>query len=232
MPARKISSQSFDAILSELGDDPAIPDPHGIRKSNSPNRPDWEGMDRPQNRPKTQLGFQDQIPIPEGLKKLMPALAVGGILIASGIWLFVTLSPIESDGDIHPEAVLQDISALKKELATLREEILEFEDAIYETIDKLEVSIHSLKKNKAQTHPKGKPSPLPFEAEISRWRYLGVSQAGSTYRAFFHNSKSTLMVEMGGLLLGDWRLSNANKEAATITHPQGKSFIIKAAISE
>ena len=40
------------------------------------------------------------------------------------------------------------------------------------------------------------------------------------------------MVEMGGLLLGDWRLSNANKEAATITHPQGKSFILKAAISE
>ncbi|MEN9378947.1 MAG: hypothetical protein RJB15_625, partial [Pseudomonadota bacterium] len=89
-----------------------------------------------------------------------------------------------------------------------------------------------LKKNKVQTHPKGKPSPLPFEAEISRWRYLGVSQAGSTYRAFFHNSKSTLMVDMGGLLLGDWRLSNANKEAATITHPQGKSFILKAAISE
>ena len=113
MPARKISSQSFDAILSELGDDPAIPDPHGIRKSNSPNRPDWEGMDHPQNRPKTLLGFQDQIPIPEGLKKLIPALAVGGILIASGIWLFVTLSPIESDGDIHLEAVLQDISALK-----------------------------------------------------------------------------------------------------------------------
>jgi hypothetical protein len=178
MPARKISSQSFDAILSELGDDPAIPDPHGIRKSNSPNRPDWAGVDHPQNRPKTQLGFQDQILIPESLKKLIPALAVGGILIASGIGLFFNLSPIEPDGDIHPEVLLQDISALKKELATLREEILESEDAIYETIDELEVSIHSLKKNKVQTHPKGKPSPLPFEAEISRWRYLGSQPSG------------------------------------------------------
>lgn len=32
MPACHISSQSFDEILSDLGDDPAIPDPHGIRK--------------------------------------------------------------------------------------------------------------------------------------------------------------------------------------------------------
>ena len=35
MPSRHISPQSFDEILSELGDDPAIPDPHGIRKTTS-----------------------------------------------------------------------------------------------------------------------------------------------------------------------------------------------------
>ena len=40
MPSCHISSQSFDDILSELGDDPAIPDPHGIRKRSSPPRPD------------------------------------------------------------------------------------------------------------------------------------------------------------------------------------------------
>ncbi len=40
MPPRHISPQSFDDILSELGDDPAIPDPHGIRKLASPSRVD------------------------------------------------------------------------------------------------------------------------------------------------------------------------------------------------
>ena len=36
MPSRDISPRSFDEILSELGDDPAIPDPHGIRKTERP----------------------------------------------------------------------------------------------------------------------------------------------------------------------------------------------------
>ena len=36
MPTRHISPQSFDDILSDLGDDPAIPDPQGIRKTNAP----------------------------------------------------------------------------------------------------------------------------------------------------------------------------------------------------
>ena len=39
MPKRHISPQSFDDILSELGDDPAIPDPHGSRKSSAPKEP-------------------------------------------------------------------------------------------------------------------------------------------------------------------------------------------------
>ena len=41
MPKRHISPQSFDDILSELGDDPAIPDPHGIRKSSAPKEPTY-----------------------------------------------------------------------------------------------------------------------------------------------------------------------------------------------
>jgi len=39
LPKRHISPQSFDDILSELGNDPAIPDPHGIRKSSAPIKP-------------------------------------------------------------------------------------------------------------------------------------------------------------------------------------------------
>ncbi|WP_353432414.1 hypothetical protein [Polynucleobacter sp. MWH-UH23A] len=58
MPARKISPQSFDDILIELGDDPAIPDPHGIRKPNAPKHPAWAEIDPPQ-KPKIQLNFQD-----------------------------------------------------------------------------------------------------------------------------------------------------------------------------
>lgn len=238
MPARKISPQSFDDILSELGNDPAIPDPHGIRKPNSPKRPDWDAIGAtgtpgaPQCKPKIQLNFQDQIPQLESLKKIALFLGVGGLLIASGVALFFTFSPTQPEQNNHIEGALQNIAAVKKELVLLREEMLDSEDAIYEAIDLIEVSIHLLEKNRAQTTTKSKPPSIPFESELRRWRYLGVSQIAGSYRAFFHNGKTTLMVEMGGLLLGEWRLSNADKEAATATHPMSKSLILKAAISE
>ena len=235
MPARKISPQSFDDILSDLGDDPAIPDPHGIRKSNSPKRPDWDAMSSagiPQNKPKIQLNFQDQIPQLESLKKIGLSLGAGGLLIASGIALFFTLSSTQPEQNNHIEVVLQDVAALKKDLTLLREEILDSEDAIYEAIDLIEVSVHLLEKNRSHAISKSKSSSIPFEPELRLWRYLGVVQTGDAYRGFFHNGKTTLMVEMGGLLLGEWRLSNADKEAATATHPLGKSLILKVAVSE
>ena len=41
--------QSFDDILSELAEDPAMPDPHKIRKSSAPQRPPPEGQAKPQS---------------------------------------------------------------------------------------------------------------------------------------------------------------------------------------
>ena len=95
MPTRKISPQSFDDILSELGDDPAIPDPHGIRKPNSPKRPEWDGMSipsTPKNKPNIRPNFQDQIP-QVSLKKAGLLLGLGGLLIASGVALFFYFQP-------------------------------------------------------------------------------------------------------------------------------------------
>jgi hypothetical protein len=231
MPARKISPQSFDDILSELGDDPAIPDPHGIRKPNAPKHPAWAEIDPPQ-KPKIQLNFQDQIPQLESLKRVGLYVGAGGLLIASAVALFLSFNPISPTQDPSTEQSKQEISELKKELDLLREEMLDLENSLYESIDLIEVSVHSLEKIKTQSTPKAKTPTIPFESEVRRWRYLGLSQMGGSHRAFFHNGKTTLMVEIGGLLLGDWRLSNADKETVTINHPQGKSLTLKTANSE
>jgi len=49
MPSRHISPRSFDEILSELGDDPAIPDPHGIRKTERPKTEPEDSKKSPKN---------------------------------------------------------------------------------------------------------------------------------------------------------------------------------------
>jgi hypothetical protein len=55
---------------------------------------------------------------------------------------------------------------------------------------------------------------------------------GAVEQAFFHTGKTTLMVSKEGLTLGEWRLTQAEKGVAILTHPKGKSITLKSAKSE
>jgi hypothetical protein len=230
MPSRQISPQSFDDILSELGDDPAIPDPHGIRKPNRPKTPVFSAPNTPESQPKI-TGLNQILQLGD-LKKcgVFLGLAIGfiGVVIAG----FMVYEHLNSDQQTKQENLDSAISELKKELSILREEVLEIEDSLYESIELIEVSIHSIKENRPSIANKPRPQAIPFESELRRWRYLGVSQIGGSQRTFFHNGKVTVMFEKGSHLLGDWKLSNADKDAATLTHPQGKSLTFKPSKTE
>ena len=192
MPTRKISPQSFDDILSELGDDPAIPDPHGIRKPNSPKRPDWDAMSTQGNshdKPEVPTNFLAQFSRLGSLQKPGLFFGIGGLLITLGVTAFFTLNTIQPEQNNFAKEARKEITALKKDLALIHEEILDSEDSLYEAIDLIEVSIHSLEKNRPQNTAKLKLPSIPFESELRHWRYLGVSQVAGSYRAFFTMAK-------------------------------------------
>ena len=73
---------------------------------------------------------------------------------------------------------------------------------------------------------------VPHEAELRRWRYLGVTRMGADEQAFFYTGKSTVMAGKEGLVLGEWRLTQVGKEVATLTHSKGKSITLKSNKSE
>jgi hypothetical protein len=227
MPSRHISPQSFDDILSELGNDPAIADPHGIRKPNNPKNDAKSSLNHPQN----QVNIANLAPPPE-LKKyaLWGALGIAGatLVIAS----FHQYDKINSSQISDLQASEQRVTELKKELDLLRNEILDIEDELYKTIDEIEVSVHSLTKKGVSTTPKSKNQNTPFELELARWRYLGTSRLGVSERVFLHNGKTTLMFETGSLVLGDWRLTSINKDSVVLTHPIGKSVSLKPSKTE
>jgi hypothetical protein len=235
MPARHISHQSFDEILSELGEDPAIPDPHGIRKPSSPKPPPAKAPQKQEYLDKNAPHFE----IPSLIKGLVQwkklalviTLALTLICIAPTLF-FINQDATKATENASLQATKEHFTQTKKELALLREEMLQIEDDIYDELDKLEVSIYSLNENKAQISKKPKVKAIPFESELRQWRYLGISQMGALERVFFHNGKGTIMIEKGANLLGDWKLSNIEKDAVVITHPQGKSVVIKAPKSE
>ncbi|MEA9602873.1 hypothetical protein VC159_00175 [Polynucleobacter sp. JS-JIR-II-c23] len=230
MPARHISSQSFDEILSDLGDDPAIPDPHGIRKpppqQGTPPRAANQGRSNPFTDPLSPIRIQNSL---QGVA--LPIVLIG-ILLAAAIAFFAAYTSLNDQSQNALEASQQQISELKKEMLLMRDQVNQDQDDLYLAIDKIEVSIHLLKERKPETRSLNRPQAPTHESELRRWRYLGTSQMGNTQQAYFHTGKSHLAFEKGAQVLGEWRLSSIEKGLVTLTHPQGKSLVLKASKSE
>jgi hypothetical protein len=230
MPSRHISSQSFDEILSELGDDPAIPDPHGIRKTASPKRPPLEPPKLSKER--AQLEAFSNSNLLNQLQKWGGIFVFGACLIIISIALFMAYGSLKTSSEALVQESQKEISELKKELAILRTELQSEQDDLYEVIDSMEVSIHFLTKNIPTKPVLAKPQANPHEAELRRWRYLGASEMGGSRQAFFHTGKSNVIFQKGMLVLGDWRLTQLQKDLATLTDNQGKTLLIKPSKTE
>jgi hypothetical protein len=226
MPPRHISPQSFDDILSELGDDPAIPDPHGIRKSSSPPREDFAPQKKTPKPAFLAKSFE--------LNKLnfSPIWVLGAILLICGGGLFFYFDPNKSDSEGEISSLQNQLLALKEELELSQNEWISEKEDLYEAIDEIEVSIHSLEIKAPTLAPQIKPAAIPHEADLRRWRYLGLTRMGAAEQAFFHTGKSTRMVVKQELTLGEWRLTQAEKDLAILTHPKGKSITFKSTQSE
>lgn len=226
MPPRHISPQTFDDILRELGDDPAIPDPHGIRKTTAPPRVD--PSTQAQN-PKQTLSTKNWIP--QGLN-LTPALVFSATLLLCGGSLFFYFESNQSGSELEISGLQSQLLALKKEMEISQEGWVSEREDLYEAMDEIEVSIHTLETKPIIQITQSKPTAIPHEAELRRWRYLGITRMGAIEHAFFHTGKSTLMIAKEDLVLGEWRLTQAKKELATLTHPKGKSIAFKSIPAE
>lgn len=226
MPTRHISHQSFDDILSELGDDPAIPDPHGIRKPTTPKKV------LPQNSSQTK---------PEGfhLKWLDLSLTKTSLLlIQSAIFLclfgviFVRLATHKDEIALELQGLQEQFSSLNREFSTYQENLGQDLDVLNSAIDEIEVSIHSNNKKPVNSSKQGRPIASPHEADLRRWRYLGLIRTNGLDQAYFDTGKGTILVTKEGVLLGEWRLVHFQKEMATAVHPLGKSIHFKSLRTE
>lgn len=226
MPSRQISSQSFDEILSDLGDDPAIPDPHGIRKNLTPPNPHSSPPIKSKRGPLTQL--PDQLYAKNG----WIVIALGVLMAAFCLGLFFIYQSHQADSQASLEGLQNQITILKKELVAAQENWETDQDELYDVLDELEVSIHSKSISDPVTKTIKTAVHLPFEADLLRWRYLGVTRIGAIEQAFFYSGKGTVMFKKEDLILGEWRLSQAQKEAAILTHPKGKSITLKSSKTE
>ena len=223
MPSRHISSQSFDDILRDLGDDPAIPDPHRIRKNPTTPKPQ---LSAPKQEPLTDPFFSFDT------KSRWFFLALGGVIVTFSLGLFWAFESYKADSQASLIEINQQIGAVKKELASAIQNWEDDQDELYKILDELEVSIHSKLASTLSKKVLKAPATYPHETDLLRWRYLGITRIGMIEQAFFHAGKKTIMFKKEDLVLGEWRLSQVQKEAAILTHPKGKSITLKSSQSE
>jgi len=226
MPPRHISPQSFDDILSELGDDPAIPDPHGIRKPSAASRIPLEPQIKTKSPSFSVPNFQF------GGLKASPILIIGVLFSLTIAVVFLLLETHKASSELELNTLQGQISTLKNELNLARTDWLTEQADLYDALHEIEVSIHSFEIKPINPSPQSKQVLLPHEAELRRWRYLGLTRMGLIEQAFFHTGKSANMLPNAALELGHWHLSQALKEAAILTHSKGKLITLKSAKSE
>jgi hypothetical protein len=166
-----------------------------------------------------------------GLKNT-PILIAGTVLILTFAGVLFLLESNKASSEIELYALQSQISALKNELALAQSDWLSDQEDLYGALDEMEVSIHSIQEKPLVSAPQSKVITTPNEAELRRWRFLGLSRMGVVEQAFFHTGKNIIMVPKDGVALGEWRLTQAQKDAAILTHVNGKLITLKPAKSE
>ena len=157
---------------------------------------------------------------------------LGALLLICGGGLFFYFDRNKSDSEGEISRLQNQLLALKEDFELSQSEWVSERDDLYDAIDEIEVSIHSIEIKPPTQAPPSKPVVIPYEADLRRWRYLGTTRMGVAEQAFFHTGKSTRMVIKQDLTLGEWRLTQAEKELAILTHPKGKSITFKSTQSE
>jgi hypothetical protein len=248
VPKRSISPNSFDAILSELGDDPAIGHPmrstSSLPESPTMNRHSYEADANrlaeqfPQHKNRKDDPIQG-IPSP-GIKKLQ----FSTLLQAWPIWLAIVvcmvvatllnsywLFELRTSQSLQPSAADeagQSVDQVKALVLSLKDQIEDNHEMLLSELESLEsMVLQNANATRARNpHSSQAPKISPAEQSLKRWRYLGMSNSSSGISGLFHNGEGMQHIALNSPALEGWRLSSVTRELAMLTSNDGKSIAI------
>jgi hypothetical protein len=246
VPKRSITPDSFDAILSELGDDPVMAQP--IKRKGAPPL-ESHSMSRHSYETDASL-LSKQSPRPNLLgdeplgsnpghfagtlhrhvrqyeKPAWVATAICILAMASlNTYLLFELRAISVAHTAAPDSADHATRELKELILDLKADLLEDHDALIESLETL-----LLQRNR----PAHANSPAPGaitqmsagEQVLKRWRYLGMSESTTGIKGFFNTGEGMQTLSLNSVVASDWRLSSVTPEAASFTSSAGKTLAI------
>jgi hypothetical protein len=249
MPKRSISPNSFDAILSELGEDPAI---GYFTQRPSPSNPESRAMNRHSyeadaNRLSEQFPHHKSHqtdPIQAKSSPLLHKLQLSTLLQKKPVLLTLALCilgasltntyflfELHAFQRIEPAAVDETghgIRELKALVVTLTQELEGNQDELLSILESVEdIAMQNNKAMRARV-VQGSPASQysPAEQALKRWRYLGMSNSTSGPTGVFDTGGGMHHLALNSQAVEGWRLSSITRELASFTSSTGKTHSI------
>ena len=248
MPKRSISPNSFDAILSELGDDPAIGNPRrstsSLPESPTMNRHSYEAdANRLAEQFPSHKNRKDD-PIQGISSHEIKNLQFSTLLQAWPIWLAMVvcmvvatllnsywLFELRTSQSLQPstaDEAGQSVDQVKVLVLSLKDQIEDNHEMLLSELESLESMVlqnaNATRSRNAQSPQAPKISPA--EHTLKRWRYLGMSNSSSGISGLFHTGEGIQHIALNSRALEGWHLSSVTRELAMLTSNDGKSVAI------
>jgi hypothetical protein len=248
VPKRSISPNSFDAILSELGDDPAIGNPRRstppLPESPTMNRHSYEADAHRLSEQFPSHKNRKDDPIQgmssHGIKNfqfstllqawpiwLAMVVCMAAAKLLNSYWLF----DLRTSQSLQPSAANeagQNVDQVKALVLSLKDQLEDNHELLLSELESLEIMVlQNANATRARNaHSSQAPKISPAEQSLKRWRYLGMSNSSSGISGLFHTGEGMQHIALNSPTVEGWRLSSVTRELAMLTSSDGKSVAI------
>ena len=225
MAYRNITRDDFNQVLQSLGNDPAILTdeigPNHLRTANT--APWYTNLYRNwmESNPLKEKWSNQAAPTPILMIFIFLLALAGGLT-----YIAIQIQELDSR-----EMRTSDLATVQKQLGQIQDELHELDERLEEQFESIFIQLNEMQ-SKYQSlarsaHISAPSKPDPTEAELKKWRHLGVGQNKNGAYALLHDGQQALMLSKNQIAKGSWRLAEFNLAEAILVGPNEKRIVLR-----
>jgi len=225
MAYRNITRDDFNQVLQSLGNDPAILTdeigPNHLRTANT--APWYTNLYRNwmESNPLKEKWSNQAAPTPILMIFIFLLALAGGLT-----YIAIQIQELDSR-----EMRTSDLATVQKQLGQIQDELHELDERLEEQFESIFIQLNEMQ-SKYQSlarsaHISAPSKPDPTEAELKKWRHLGVGQNKNGAYALLHDGQQALMLSKNQIAKGSWRLAEFNSAEAILVGPNEKRIVLR-----
>jgi uncharacterized membrane-anchored protein YhcB (DUF1043 family) len=225
MAYRNITRDDFNQVLQSLGNDPAILTdeigPDHLRTANT--APWYTNLYRNwmESNPLKEKWSNQAAPTPILMIFIFLLALAGGLT-----YIAIQIQELDSR-----EMRTSDLATVQKQLGQIQDELHELDERLEEQFESIFIQLNEMQ-SKYQSlarsaHISAPSKPDPTEAELKKWRHLGVGLNKNGAYALLHDGQQALMLSKNQITKGSWRLAEFNSAEAILVGPNEKRIVLR-----